>query len=172
MLLLLVLMEVKGKLLRCWVFVTCSNYQVGFVWVPPLGIRLNSVGFLSGARACQPKQSYVPATVNITLLSLLLPPFLLSLRSGWKRQWRATYSPPPSLSPSSNCCGNVGSFFEKRISHWKGVKPRPLTRHRPRPVLSQCAPSCGKRQTSRNTNLGKPTGRRRIPVSVIFVFSK
>lgn len=76
------------KLLGCWVFATCSNYQTVCCWVPPsprpLGICLNSVGFLSGALACQPKQSFVPATVNITSLSL----FLSARRSAysWMRQ--------------------------------------------------------------------------------------
>lgn len=55
---------------------------------------------------------------------------------------------PLTLSPSLNYCGNIGSFFEQRISHWKGVKHRPRLWLRLYPVFVHCAPPCGKSHIS------------------------
>lgn len=73
------------KLLGCWESLppaaTMKPFVVWVVFPPPLplGICLNLVGFLSGTLACQPKQSCVPATVNITRDLLFF--FLSSRRS-------------------------------------------------------------------------------------------
>lgn len=136
------------RLLGCWVFATCSDYQAvccsgffspllrflsGFVWILSVSCRELS-------RVSQNKAPFPP---QWTLLRCPLFFFFSGRRStcGWKRQWWATLV---SLSPSPTCCGDVGRFFEKRISHWKGVKHRPpVSGHRLLPVLIHSAPSCG-----------------------------